>query len=169
MTMKVQRGAALLTCEPATIALAVSATAAAVSGYSAYQSGQSQKKAAEYNADMAEISARDTLQRGADAGAERRMQARRVAAQQTERMSAMGVSTTSGTPLDILTETAGYGELDALTASNNAQREAWGIRGGAKLERYQGKMAARGGKLTAAGTFLGGAANSYYGYKGATK
>lgn len=164
MIIKIESGAAILTCGPAAIA-AVALTSAAVSGYSQYQSGQSQKAAAKYNANMAEVQEQDTLQRGADAGAERRQQARRLAATQKDRMSGMGVSTASGTPLSLLTETAGLGELDALTIQNNARREAWGIKSGAKLDLYQGKMAARGGALSAGGTLLGGASSAYYGYK----
>jgi hypothetical protein len=165
--MNIEFGAAILTCEPATIMLAITAASAAASGYAQYESGQSQKKAANYNAKMADMQAQDTLQRGADAGAERKQQARKMISTQTERMSGMGVSVNTGTPLGLLTETAGLGELDALTVQNNARREAWGLKSGAKLDLYQGKMAARGGALNAAGTLLGGASSAYYGYKGA--
>jgi hypothetical protein len=140
---------------------------AAISGYSAYQSGQSQKKASKYNADMAEMKALDASHRGATEAAAKRDHARKIGASQAANMAASGVRIDSGTPLSLLTETAGLGQLDALTSLNNAQREAWGYGGQATLDRYQGKAAARAGVLNSAGTMLGGASKAYYGYQAA--
>ena len=139
--------------------------ASAVSAYSSYQSGQSQKKAAKYNEKVMEQQALDAKQRAAVAGAEKKDEARQIAARQAAIASSSGVSATSGTPLALLVETAGLGELDAARTRNNAEREAQGLKAAGKLERYQGKMAARGGALNAAGTFLGGMSSAYSTYK----
>lgn len=149
----------------AAVALVASAVGAGVSGVAAYQSGQSQKKAGEYNAKMGELRARDALQRGADEAGEIRAKTRRVASSQAEAGAMSGVDISSGTPLALLTETAGLGELDALRTINNAQREAWGLGAQSELDLFQGRAAGRAGKLNAGGTFLTAAANTYFGAK----
>lgn len=161
-------GAAAAGISAATVAAYASLAAAAVSGFATYKSGQSQKKAGKYNAEMQEMKALDATQRGAAEAAGKRDRARKIASQQAEGMAASGVDIHSGTPLALLAETAGLGELDALTAVNNARREAWGYGAQGTLDRYQGKMAGRGGVLNAGGTLLGGASNAYFGYKSAT-
>lgn len=162
---RVISGTTILTCEPATIMAVTAVASAAISGYSQYQAGQSQKKAGEYNAEMQRRQAQDALQRGAIEGAAKQDRARKIASQQAEGMAMSGVSIDTGTPLALLTETAGLGELDALRSRNNAQREAWGLNTSAELDEYHGKMAGRAGTLNAAGTFLGGASDAYFGYK----
>jgi len=166
--MNIIKGATVITCNPAIIGAVAAVASAAVSGYATYQSGQTQKKAGKYNEKMGEYRALDAAQRGASEAAAKRDRARRIAAQQAEGMAASGVDINSGTPLALLTETAGLGELDALTTVNNARREAWGYQTQGTLDRYQGKMAGRSGVLNAGGTFLGGASNAYFGYKAAT-
>ena len=162
-------GTAVMTCEPTTIATiaAVAATVGAgVSAYSQYEAGQTQKKAGEYNAEIGRQKAQDTLQRGAIDAANKRTQARKVAAAQAEGAAMSGVALDSGTPLALLTETAGLGELDAMRIRNNAFREAYGYKAQSELDIYQGKAAGRAGTLNAGGTFLSGAASgasSYYG------
>lgn len=164
-----KRGAAIITCEPSTIAAVAAVVSTAVGGYSAYQSGQSRKDAGEDNAEVQRQQSSDALQRGAIEGAAKRDKARRIAASQAEAAAMSNLAINTGTPLALLTETAGLGELDALTTLNNAQREAWGYKASSQLEQYQGKAAGRAGVLNAGGTFLGGASSAYYGYKGATK
>lgn len=166
----IRKAAAFITCEPTTlltIATVASVVGAGVSGYAAYQSGQSQKKAMQYNAKMGELKAQDSLQRGADEAGDIRARARRVASGQAEAGAMSGVDISSGTPLALLTETAGLGELDALRTVNNAQREAWGFRAQSELDLFQGRAAGRAGTLNAGSTMLTGAANSYYGYRSA--
>lgn len=165
--MKILTGRVVLTCDPLTIAATASVAAAATGAFSAYTSGKSANDAAKYNAEMQRRQAADALQRGAIEAGERRDEARRVAARQVDQFSTSGVLARSGTPLALLTETAGLGELDAQRTLNNAQREASGLEASARLERYQGKMAKRGGILNAAGTLLGGASNAYFGYNAA--
>lgn len=140
-----------------------------ISAYAAYASGKSQKEAAKYNADVADAQAHDALQRGADDAADVKERARRVGSSQVEAFSRSGVLATTGTPLELLTETAGMGERDALKTMNNAKREAWGYKSQAELDRYQGKAAGRGGILNAGGTFLTGATSTYYGAQRLTR
>lgn len=163
---------AILTCEPGSIALIAAATAstigAGVSMYSSVKSGEAQKDAADYNAEMSRMKAQDSLQRGAIEAAAKQDRARKIAGSQREGAAMSGVAVDSGTPLDLLVETAGLGELDARRTMNNAHREAWGLGAQADLDEFQGKTARTGGYLNAAGTFLSSAASSYYGYRSAT-
>lgn len=172
MKIRIIQGAAVLTCEPATLLTiaAVSATVGAgVSTYAQYQAGQSAKEAGEYNAEMGRRKAQDSLQRGAIEAGAKRDQARKVASTQAEAGAMSGVDISFGTPLALLTETAGLGELAALRTSNNATREAWGLKAQADLDEFQGDAAGRAGTLNAAGTFLGGASSAYMGYKAGKK
>lgn len=149
----------------AIIAASASLAAAGVTAYSSVAAGQSQEKAAEYNAEMQRRQAQDSLQRGAIEAAAKQDRARKIASQQAEGMALSGVAIDSGTPLALLTETAGLGELDKLRTLNNARRMAWGYGAQAELDIFQGNAAARAGYLNAGGTFLGAAASAagYYG------
>jgi hypothetical protein len=150
------------------IALAFSVIGAGVSAYSAVQSGESQKDAANYNATVDRQRAQDALQRGAIEAAGKRDKARQIASSQVEAMSSSGISTNTGTALDLLTETAGLGKLDAMRSMNNARREAWGLKASADLDVFEGKAAKRTGYLNAAGTLLssaGSSGSSFYGMK----
>lgn len=139
---------------------------AAVGGYSAYQSGQATKDVNEYNAEMQKRAADDALQRGAIEAADKRQQTRQLIARQHAAQAASGFDTSQGTALDIMTETAGMGELDALKILNNAQRQASGLKASADLETFKGDAAANAGKLNAAGSILTGASTAAYYGKG---
>ena len=147
------------------IAVVSSIASAAISSYASYESGQSQKKAGKYNAEIGRQKAQDALQRGAIEAAYKRAQARKMAGTQAEGAAMSGVALDSGTPLALLTETSGLGELDAMRIRNNAFREAYGHKAQSELDIYQGKAAGRAGYLNAGGTFLSGASSSYYGAK----
>lgn len=146
-------------------AATISVIGTGISAYSAINAGERQKEAADYNAEVGRQRAGDALQRGADEAATKRDEARKVGAMQREGLSMSGVDVNTGTPLDLLTETAGLGELAALKTLNNARREAWGYRAQADLDEFQGRNARTTGYLNGAGTILGGAANTYYGAK----
>ncbi|BCS54785.1 hypothetical protein [Geobacter sp. SVR] len=152
-----------------TIAAVSAVAGAGVSAYSMYASGENQKEAADYNAEMSKLKAQDALQRGAIEASAKREKAKRVAGAQAESMAMSGVAIDTGTPLALLTETAGLGELDALRSVNNATREAWGYKAQSSLDEYQGRSAASAGLLNAGGTFLGGASNAYFGYRAGMK
>jgi len=152
-------------------ALPIVATVAAVAGtamgaYSAVSSAQNAKAAADYNAQVEQNAALDAQQRGAVAAVEHDQQTRQLIARQNAAMSAGGLDTASGTPLDILTGTAGMGKLDSLRILNNAQRTADGFQAQAGLDLYKGNAAGTAGYYGAAGTILGGVGNSITGYYG---
>jgi hypothetical protein len=155
------------------IALTIASTA--MQAYSQQQAGKQAQMTANYNAEInnrnaeaADKAALDATQRGADEAAQVKERARRIAASQRAGAAGGGVSVDSGSALDLLTETAGMGELDALTTLNNAQREAYGFKSQATNQRMQagaqklqGDQAASAGKSQAFGTILTGGYKAY--------
>jgi hypothetical protein len=115
--------------------LAASAAAAGASAYGAVQQGKAAEGQANYqaavgrnNAIIAERQARDAEERGASEELAQRRQTAAGLGKQRAGMAANGVDLSSGSPLDILGDTAAFGELDALTVRSNAAREAYGYR-----------------------------------------
>lgn len=83
----------------------------------------------EYNASLTDRAAADATARGEVSAGRAKMQAgAQVGAQKTS-YAAAGVSTTSGSALDVMSDTAALGALDASIATNNAAREAFGFKG----------------------------------------
>lgn len=148
-------------CEPTTVALIVMAGAAVVGGAAQVQAGQYAKAEGEANSKIAEYQARDAQQRGAIAEEEERNRVRAIMAQQRAAFGANNVTTSSGSPLGILADTAQYGELDALTVGNNAAREAFGYRVDSQNLRNRGRQAARQGNMQGASTILAGGSQAY--------
>jgi hypothetical protein len=140
--------------------MAVAAVAsAAMSAAGAIQAGQAQKKMAQYNARVAEDTARYQAERQQDK-VSRLMGAARVAVNKS------GIAM-SGSPLDVLADSAMQSELDrqAILRQGSAQ---------AAMDRYQGSQAARAGYFgagtallqgvgKAAGAFGGGGVGSFGG------
>ncbi len=148
----------------ATIAAVSAVAGAGIAGYSAYESGQSQKHAADYNSTVMKQNALAAEQQGSVAAAEHQQKVKQLESTQITQGAASGINTATGTALQISTETAGTGELDALRILNNAQRTASGLNSQAAIEEYKGNAAATGGALTAAGTLIGGVASAGSGY-----
>ena len=143
----------------------ISLVGTGISAYGMYEQGQSAKKAGEYNAEMNQRAADDALQRGSIDAARVKENTRKLISSQIAASGASGFDSSTGTPLDLSVEAKGYGELDALTTINNAQRQASGLEAQATLDRFQGSASARAGTMGAAGTLISGSASSYYGYK----
>jgi hypothetical protein len=119
------------------------------------QDGKEASKAAAYNARIAELVARDAEKRGADEELRYRGRIRQLIGSQRAAIGGANLEL-SGTPLDILLDTAEIGERDALTIRGNTEREAAGLRSqGAEFLR-SGKAAKKRGVVGAAGTLLTG-------------
>ncbi len=161
-------------CEPTTIAIAslgASVLGTAVGAYGQYQAGQAQAGQARYQAQVAENNrviseqqARDAEMRGQLAENERRRQTGALIGRQRTALAANGVLVDDGSALDITSDTAALGEVDALTLRANAAREAYGYRAqgnnfGAEagLQRARASSAATAGAVGAGATLLSGA------------
>lgn len=166
-------------CEPTTIMIAMAASGA-MQAYGQYQQGKAQEAASKYqaqvnenNAIIAEREAAAAEERGKDAEGKQRRLTAQFQAQQEAAYAKSGVLMDSGSPLDILSDTAALGEIDALTIRQNYMDEAYNqrrqadnFRNEAELNRFSGRNAARAGTMNAFSTLLSTAGNTYaYGNK----
>ena len=119
--------------------------------------------------------AEDARQRGEQAAARQRKGTRQLIGKQRSVLAANGVMVDSGSALDIVSETAGLGEEDALQMLFNAEREALdyerlGRQAGsdAGMAISSGSAIARATSLNSVGTLIGGAsrvADRWYQYR----
>lgn len=160
-------------CELATIAAVASIAGTAMSVMGQMQAGDAAAKSAEYNAAVArnnqivaDRQADDAVKRGQVAEDEQRRKTAQIKGAQRAALGASGVALDSGSPLDILGDTAAFGELDALTIRNNASREAYGYKvqgmnfaAEAGLADARGAAAKQSALIGAGATLLSGAGN----------
>lgn len=147
----------------------VGAISVSIGAYSAVAAGENAAETADYNAKVQENAALDARQRGAVAAAEHQDKVKRLIGTQMATAGANGLLATTGTPLDIITDTAGMGKLDSLRLLSNANRQASGFDDQSKLTKFEGSNAATAGNMNAAGAIVGGlgsAAKGYYAGKG---
>lgn len=137
--------------EGALLYVAIAAAVASAGG--AVYSGVQQKKAAEYNADVAEQSALAAQDKADYDEDMHRQNVRRIISSQRALYGKSGVDMT-GSPLLTLENTAGQGELDALAIKHGGAVEASQQRSSATLSRMQGKSAATGSYIQAGSTLL---------------
>lgn len=157
-------------CDPMTVGIAAAGLQAAGQLSSAMATSASNKANAQImrtNAQIKDKAAEDSIQRGADEGANARLRARQATAQLRANRASSGTIVDTGTALDLQEQNAGTGALNSLIIQNNAEREAYGYKVGAVSDRQQAdvlKMNARSamvtGLLTAGGTLVTGAANN---------
>lgn len=151
-------------CEPTTLAI-ISLGLTAASGYVAYKSS---KDAQAYNDELtkqgksnAEAQALDAQRLGQIERSERRLKTRMQLATQQVGFGAQNVETT-GTALDILGDTAIFGEVDENRITANADRKAFGFKYQAyeleannRLQKFQSKNDRTGILLTTASSAFG--------------
>lgn len=126
--------------------------------------GKQDEATAETNRRLSEAQAQDALLRGTKDEARYRRQVAFIAGQQKADFGARNV-TVSGTPLDILSDTAQIGEEDALTIRNNAAREAWGYRNQASEASRWGANQKANAVGSGIGTLLTSGAKAYSQWK----
>ncbi len=105
---------------------------------------------------LADAGAADAQARGNRAAGQLRLEASQLGAQQKVAYAASGVDATTGTPAEVQGFTRAVGELDAITTSNNAALEAWGLRREASQHREAARFEKTRTKLKVAGSLLGG-------------
>lgn len=152
-------------CDPATALAAASLAAGALSAVNQYQSGRQAEAVASANADSAEAQAQDSINRGNAAADEARRRNRQALGTQTATAAANGADISTGSALDIFGDTAQFGELDALTTVNNAQREAYGFGVQASNYKTQASAARQQGNVGAFSTLLTTPLQAYGAYK----
>lgn len=140
--------------------VAVAAASAVASAYSSYQQSKSAKDVANYNAQVADVQARDARTRGDEESAKIRRQNAQLAGAQRAGFSAKGIDFSDGSAGDALDQTDFFSQVDQNTARDNAAREAWNIKARKKGYEYQAAAARPG---TAAGLSLLGSASDVAG------
>jgi hypothetical protein len=157
-------------------ALAIASLALSV--YGQVKAGRAQKKAgeaaqsaanseadlADFNAHVADLQATDAVERGGDAENRFRSHIRGVVGQQRAGFAAGNIDVGFGSAVDVQSDAAYLGELDALTIRTNAAREAWGykvqgadLRARAEIARKTGVMQAAAGREAATASYIGAA------------
>ena len=134
---------------------------AVMGAMSAYKTGKFNNQMAERNAKMQTQAAEDAAGRGAIEANAAKQNAAQVAGSQRAAMAAGGVDVGSGSSLDLLSDTARGGELDALIARNNAARESYGLQVSAADSLARGRMARQQGNMGAVSTILSTGASVY--------
>ena len=123
-----------------------------------------QAQVARNNAIIAERAAKDALAKGAIEERRQRIRTAQEIGSQRARAAARGVEVDTGSARELNIDTAGLGELDALTVRSNALRESLGFetRAGdftseAELALATGRNARQAGKVSAVGSLITGA------------
>lgn len=144
-----------------------SAFGTVMDAYGQYQAGQANQKIAQRNAQISRMQAADAAFRGGEAEGRQRLATSMRMGEQTAQMATAGIDVGAGSALDVIGDTATFGEQDALTIRADAEREAWGYNQQAVGEEFAGREAARQGTQGAFSSLIGGAgtvADKWYKY-----
>jgi len=149
------------------IATVTAVAATGVSAVSQIQQGKEQQKWSEYNAAVAERDAKAATAAAGYEASQKRKETERLLGRQRALYGKSGV-TMEGSPLELMSETAAEGELDALMIQRTGAVSAQRYGEEATLSRMKGSSAKRAGYWGAGTTLLtgaGSAASSYGSYK----
>jgi len=105
------------------------------------EEGKFQKSIFETNARFSELQAEDSIKRGEKEAERVKRRAKQLLGKQRTALAAQGIVLDDGTALQIQEDTAEQGAVDAMTARNNAWREAWGFKTQALDYRTRGRLA----------------------------
>lgn len=141
--------------------IVVEAIGVAISAYSAVRAGQAQSKAAKYNAAVAQQNANAATEQANAAAQEKHRQMVQRLGDMEASYGASGVTSDSGSVLDVLGDSIRQGTLDQLTAKYNGQLRAAGYTDSSSLDTFQAHYAQTSSYMEAAGTALSGAGSIY--------
>ena len=97
-----------------------------VTGISASNAAKAQQMQDQNNAVIAQRNAADARARGVVAEQDVQLRTRAMIGKQINALSERNIALNTGSPLDIIGDTARFGKLDALTTRSNFEREAIG-------------------------------------------
>lgn len=146
--------------DPVTWAIIAAGTAAAGTALAAVGSirqGQAAAGAANYNAQLAEQNAQVAAAQGEAAAEAQRRDSQRNIGKALALYGASGVQTDTGSPSDVLADSARNASLDNLTIKYNAKLRAMGLEAQAGLDRANASNSESAGYLNATSTLLSGA------------
>jgi len=146
-------------CEPisaGTVAIVASIASTVVSAGAAYVGAQAQADQARAQAKVSGYLAKDAIERGRREEQATRERVRRALGMQRAAFGASGGVVDVGSALDVLEDTAYFGELDILTVRSNAAREAWYHRSNRAQAMAAASSYREQGYVGAASTLLAG-------------
>lgn len=115
-----------------------------------------------YNAKVADLQAKDAIERGAEEENRFRTEVRGAIGAQRAAIAGNNVDVSYGSAVDVQADAARLGELDALTIRTNAARESWGysvqaedLRREADITRKSGANAAAAARSGRTAAFIG--------------
>lgn len=118
------------------------------------QEGAAKSQAADFNAYTAEENALQSLQQSAEQERQLRVSAYQQIGDARAGYGASGVSSTSGSALDVLQSSAQNAELDALNIKHAGQVKAWSYRTGKAMSVAEGANARMAGNYGAFNAIL---------------
>jgi hypothetical protein len=151
-------------CNPAVIPYVIAAVAAIGAGYAAKQKGEYDDGVAKYNARNLQNDAIKTRNKGTEEENAHREKVRQLISQQRATLGAAGVDLNSGSPLQMQTDAALLGEVDALKIRSNYGEAAKSLDDQSNLTLNMGAEAKRAGNSQFANSIFGAgsvAANWY--------
>jgi hypothetical protein len=146
--------------DPITWAIVAAGTAAAgtvVSAVGAIRQGQAAAGAANYNAQLAEQNAQIATAQGEAAAQAQQRDSQRNIGRALAAYGASGVQTDTGSPTDVLADSARGAALDNLNIKYNAKLRAMGLQAQAGLDRANASNSETAGYLNATSSILSGA------------
>lgn len=144
-------------CEPTTwlaVGMAFTAIAGGVEANAQRQAGKANAQIAENNATLAKQQGRDAQLLSVRQQQEAAWRTRALIGKQKTQAAASGLDMDVGTPLDIMGETAAFGQAEEDAIGLDAARKAWGYDGEALNYRNQGAQAMWMGKQQSNATIL---------------
>lgn len=138
------------------VSLVSTVAATGVSMMGAKYQADAGKAAAKTTQMQEEADAVDSINRNRIAEERQREKTSLLIGRQKAVMGANGLDLTSGSPLDVIGDSAALGEMDALTIHNNGERERDFHLANAQKAAMQGKVAGDTGQFQMAGAALGG-------------
>jgi len=124
--------------------------AAKQAGLLSQEAAESQGALADFNAQVADLQAKDAIDRGFEDESRFRSVVRGAIGAQRAGFAAANIDVGFGSAVDVQADAAMLGELDALTIRTNAAREAWGYKVTATDFRKRGEIARKEGAAMAA-------------------
>lgn len=148
-------------------ALVLSLAGTAVSAIGSIATGQSQARAAEYEAKQLELNAQNERAAGQRDAQEYLHQTKLVESKLQNNASSGGFSGTDPTALDLTGDIAAHGTYQSAVAQYGGENRAAGLRAQASATRQGGQAALTGSYFKAGGTLLSGFSGTLfdkYGY-----
>jgi len=137
------------------------AAGTAVAAVGAVRQGQAASAAANYNAQLAERNAQAAEAQGAAAAEAQQRDAQRKIGTAVALYGASGVQTDTGSPADVLADSARNASLDNLNIKYNARLRALGLQAQSNLDTANAANSKSAGNINATSQLLSGASKTY--------